>query len=312
MEYPKPVIILSACLDGDPVRYNREILHNEFVEKLKNFVVFKKVCPEISIGLGVPRNPIKIYFSGDTYRLYQSKTKTDVTERMKEFSKTFLENLEEVDGFLLKGKSPSCGYSGTKIYRDKNAKDILKRGSGLFAMAVKERFPDIPCEDELRLNNDELRHHFFTRIFALAQMRDLKKNIRSISRLIEFHSRYKYLLMLYNQSKLIQLGRIVAGYKKGNLLSTVSDYSKIFYAAFSKKPGTRRHINVINHIYGYFSHRLNTAEKKHFLSLVKKYSEDKIQYEVLLEILRNLALHFDTQYLFSQVYFNPYPEQLNA
>ncbi len=252
MEFQKPVIVLSGCLDGEPVRYNKEILHNELVEKMKNFVVFKKVCPEVAIGLGVPRDPVKVYISGNEYRLFQTKTGLDLTEKMKNFSSLFLDSIDGIDGFILKGKSPSCGYSGTKIYRDKNAKDIIKIGSGLFAMAVKEKFPDIPVEDELRLNNEEIRHHFLTRVFAFAEMRNLEKNIKSIKQLIEFHTNYKYLLMLYNQANLVKLGKIVAGYKKGNLDSIVSEYTKIFYTSFRRKPGIKKYINVIQHIYGYF------------------------------------------------------------
>lgn len=309
--FTKPVIVMSACLNGDPVRYNGEILHNELIQKLKNFVDFVKVCPEISIGLSVPRDPIKIYLAEDGNRIYQTKTGLDFTDRMKDFSIRFLDDLNSIDGFILKGRSPSCGWSGTKIYRDKNAKDISRMGMGLFAQNVKEKFPFKPAEDELRLKNDEIRHHFLTRVFAFAEMRNLEKNIHSIKELIDFHTRYKYLLMLYNQSKLSQLGKIVAGYKKGNLKKIVEDYTTIFYTAFEKKPGTKKHVNVIQHIYGYFSERLNPAEKKHFLDLLKKYSANKIPFTVVLEIMRNFVLRFNAKYLVSQKYLNPYPEQLN-
>lgn len=308
--FVKPVIVMSACLDGDRVRYNGEILHNELVEKLKNFVDIMKVCPEIGIGLGVPRDPIKIYQTEAGYRIYQTKTGLDFTEKMKDFSSRFLDGLKDVDGFILKGKSPSCGTSGTKIYRDKNAKDILRMGMGLFAQYVKEKFPLKPAEDELRLKNDEIRHHFLTKVFAFAQMRNLEKNPQSISQLIEFHTKCKYLLMLYNQSKMIQLGKIVAGYKKGNIERIVSDYAVIFYTAFERKPGIKKQINVIQHIYGYFSHRLNPAEKRHFLSLLKKYQSKKIPLITLLELLKSFAFRFDVKYLMAQRYFSPYPDQL--
>lgn len=309
--FSKPVVVLSACLDSEPVRYNGEILHIEPVQKLKNFVEFVKVCPEVSINLGVPRDPIKIYLDRDDYRLFQTKTGIDLTERMKEFSNRFLDTCQEVDGFLLKGKSPSCGASGTKIYRDKNAKDIVKRGTGLFAMIVKKRFPDTIVEDELRLKNHQIKRHFLTRIFASSEMRNLEKNIKTIKELIDFHTRYKYLLMLYNQKKLTQLGKIVAGYKKGNLESTVSEYSKIFYTSFEKRPGIKKQINVIQHIYGYFSGRLNSAEKKHFLSLLKKYRDEKIPFETVFEMMKGFVFRFEIEYLLNQRYFIPYPQDLN-
>ncbi|MCM8789276.1 MAG: DUF523 and DUF1722 domain-containing protein, partial [Candidatus Omnitrophica bacterium] len=309
--FAKPVILLSACLDGDPVRYNGQILHNDLVEKLKKFAEIIKICPEIAMGLGAPRDPIKIYLENDGYRIYQTKTGLDLTEKMEKFSIRFLDDLKDVDGFFLKGQSPSCGFSGTKIYRNKNAKDIIKKGTGLFAKIVKEKFPDKPIEDELRLRDEEIRRHFLIRIFSISEMRYLEKNIRSIRQLIDFHTRYKYLLMLYNQSKLTQLGRIVAGYKKGNLLSTVTDYSRIFYTVFERKPGIKKQVNVIQHIYGNFSEKLNQGEKRHFLDLVKKYSEGKVQYAVLLEMMKSFALRFNTEYILFQRYLNPYPEKLN-
>ena len=309
--FSKPLIFLSACLNSEPVRYNKEIIHDEFVEKLKKFVDIVTVCPEVSIGLGVPREPIKIYLSNDVYRIFQPATQIDFTEKMIEFSLSFLKNLPPVDGFILKGKSPSCGYSGTKIYRNKNAKDILKRGMGLFAQIVKEKFSDKPIEDELRLKNQQIRQHFLTRIFSFAEIRNLEKNIKSIRELIDFHTRYKYLLMLYSQKKLSQLGKIVAGYKKGKLDLTVKEYASIFYTAFEKKPGIRKDLNVLNHIYGYFSHKINEDEKNHFRNLLKKFEQEKIDKTPIVEILKNFALRFGTEYLIIQKYLSPYPEELD-
>ncbi len=227
-------------MNSEKVRYNGEIISDEFVEKLKDFADLITVCPEVSIGLGVPRDPLKVYTSGNGYRLFQTKTGLDLTEKIKIFSSSFLGSIGDVDGFLLKGKSPSCGYSGTKIYSNINAEHIIKRGSGLFAMAIKEKFPYIPVEDELRLKKDAVRHHFLTRIFVFAEFRHLKKNCRSISQLIDFHTGHKHLLALYSQKKLNELEKIITGHKKGKLDKTISDYSNIFYSAFKKNPGARK------------------------------------------------------------------------
>jgi len=305
------LIVLSACLNSEPVRYNREIIRDVFVEKLKKFVDIITVCPEVSIGLGVPREPIKIYLAGDTCRIFQPATQVDYTEKMREFSLSFLKNLPAVDGFLLKGKSPSCGYSGTKIYRDKKAKDIVKRGRGLFAQMVKEKFSDKPVEDELRLKNQQIRQHFLTRVFSFAEMRNLEKNIKSIKQLIDFHTKYKYLLMLYSQKKLSELGRIVAAYKKGKLDLTVKEYSANFYTALERKPGIKRELNVVNHIYGYFSDKINENEKRHFRNLVKKFEQEKIDKTPIVELLKNFAWRLGTEYLIIQKYFSPYPEELD-
>ncbi len=302
MERPK--VILSKCFSY-PTRYNGGIVKDDFIEKLKEFVDFELVCPEMEIGLGVPRPKIIIVMEQKQKRLFQPETNRDLTAIMREYADGYLEKVKDIDGFVLKSKSPSCGLGSANYYQDNK---IIGRTDGFFAEAVKKKFSDLPIETEGRLKNSELREHFLIRIFSFADFRRLKKLV-SAKELVDFHTRYKYLLMTYNQKNLKEMGKIVAdGNMKIN--EKLERYKILFYDAFKRKPSRARHFNTTLHIFGYFSKNLNPNEKTHFLSLLEKYKNGTVEFRVILEMLRNFAYRLDDKYLLGQRYLNLFPEEL--
>lgn len=160
----KPVIVLSRCLAGENVRYDGSNAYDPFVEKLLKYVDIIPVCPEVEIGLPVPRPKI-IVVKENGYKVYQPETHKDLTQPLKDFSYKFLSNLPQTDGFLLKSKSPSCGFSGTKTYKTPEGKGYIGRRKGLFAMAVKEKFPYHPAADELMLKDFYKKYIFLTKLY---------------------------------------------------------------------------------------------------------------------------------------------------
>ncbi len=309
MAFEKPRIVYSACLNLEPVRYNGYDVKDEFALKLRNFVEIISVCPEVSIGLGVPRDRLLVYKESDRYFLFQPSTRIDLTEKMLDFSQRFLNNIDEVDGFLLKSKSPSCGISNVNVYKDKDGKVFLTKSKGLFASEVLKNFPDLPIEDEGRLKNEDIRRHFLIRIFAHADLRAFLKTKRDKKELIEFHKKYKYLLMLYSPGNLKKLGNLVAESKDVNKM--LPEYKAFFIKSLAKKPTKGRYVNVILHILGHISENLKQREKEHFLKLLEDYKNDKVNLKVILEILRNWAYRFDNEYLLAQAFLNPYPDALD-
>lgn len=178
----KPRVVVSSCLAGENVRYDGKPVEDEFSQKLIRYTEVIKVCPEVGIGLGVPRDRVIVYLQDKELRLSQPSTGLELTERMSRFSKDFFEQLPEVDGFLLKSKSPSCGVSRTKTYKDQKGEHYRGLGKGLFASEVLKRFPYLPVEDELRLRSHRVRLLFTLSLFALAYVRE-----RSAE---EFHRRF--------------------------------------------------------------------------------------------------------------------------
>lgn len=300
---------MSACLDLQPVRYNGEVVKDPFAIKLKEYCKIISVCPEVSIGLGVPRDKV-ILQKTESLRLIQPTTGRDLTQLMLSFSKEFLNNLDTVDGFLLKSKSPSCGVSNTKIYKDVYGKEFYGRGKGLFATQVLERFELLPVEDEGRLKNRGLREHFLIRLFAIADLREFLSKAQDVKDIVEFHSRYKYLIMAHSQAKLKRMGQLVAKAKE-NFKEALNEYRILFMEALKRRPTRGQHANTLLHIMGHLSSALKKSEKEHFYSLVKSYKVGHKDLHTLLEIIKSWSYRFDKKYLTDQVYLEPYPNELN-
>ena len=301
--HPKPKILISKCF-FEPVRYDGGTISDPFVDKLKNYIEPITFCPEVVLGLGIPRPRILIVKIKATERLIQPETGRDLTEDMIKVCKSALTEFKEVDGFLLKAKSPSCGVKSTKLYQNDK---VIGKTSGFFARLVEKNFPHLPLEDEGRLKDFKIRDHFLIRIFAFAELRELLQD-PSPSKLVSFHTRYKYLLMSYNQSILKKLGQIVAS--PNSFQEKLLLYKEYFYKAFQRKTNVQRHINTLQHIFGHLSKGLTLKEKRHFLELLKKFEKGLVELITLLELLKSWAIRFEKDYLLFQSYLEPYPREL--
>ena len=177
-DFPKPRIVVSKCLGFAACRYNGLMISSPFVRKLKDHVDFIPVCPEQEIGLGVPRDPIRIVETKGRRSLYQPATGRDVTKEMNDFSAKFFKDLGPVDGFLLKTRSPSCGIKDVKVYPGslKGATPVTGKSSGFFGGLALESYPGRAIEDENRLKNAVIREHFLTRVFAMVHLRETLKS----------------------------------------------------------------------------------------------------------------------------------------
>lgn len=158
--------MVSKCLEFAACRYDGERIANEFVKRLKPYVRFIPVCPEVEIGLGIPRDPILIISQKGELKLVQTTTDKDLSRRMTRFARTFLGSLNDVDGFILKSCSPSCGVKDVKLFRDIEAETVVGKGSGFFGRMVLDRFPDLPVETERRLSYPRIRRRFLNRLFG--------------------------------------------------------------------------------------------------------------------------------------------------
>lgn len=309
--FPNPRIVISRCIGFDPCRYNGEIVQDKFVQRLGPHVEFMCVCPEVEIGLGTPRAPIRIVSSGGGFSLIQPSTGLDVSEKMRQFSRGFLDRLEEVDGFILKNRSPSCGVVDVRVYSGPEKGVAIGKTAGFFGGAVQERFGDRAIEDEGRLKNLKIREHFLTRIFASARFRGLQQSA-SMYDLVRFHAENKLLLMAYSQTKMRLLGRIVANADGKPLGSILDLYGKTFREALQKPPRHASPINVLDHALGYFKNELTSREKRHFLDVLESYRHGKAPLSGAVSVLRSWVIRFESEYLRSQTFFNPFPEDLIA
>jgi uncharacterized protein YbgA (DUF1722 family)/uncharacterized protein YbbK (DUF523 family) len=308
-KFPKPNVVISECLEFTACRYNGQIVHDSFVKKLAKFVNYFPICPEVSIGLGIPRFPVRLVSVGKATRLIQPTTGKDVTEDMNRFSKTWLEKLKGVDGFILKFRSPSCGIKDVRIYAKAEKSPAVGRGPGLFASHVNKYFAGLAIEDEGRLMNLKIREHFLTKLFTLATFREIHKEL-SISTLAKFHAENKFLLMAYGQNELKVLGNIVANHNRKPEAEVFDVYGAALKASMSSPPKRSANINVLMHLSGYFSSRLSKNEKEFFSETLGLYREGRIPHTSAVALLKGWTIRFQDEYLGPQTLFEPIPRAL--
>lgn len=309
MVFLKPRLVVSQCIEFAHCRWNGLMISSDVVKLLKEHVEFIPVCPEVAIGLGVPREPVRVVARADGAYLLQPATGLDCTAPMRSFAARFLAGVGEVDGLILKSRSPSCGLKDVKIYPDRPDAAPSSTGAGFFGQAALERLGHLALEDEARLTNFNLRQHFLTRIYTLAAFRQVLR-AGEMDALVRFQARNKLLLMAYSQKEMRALGAIVANHARKPIAEVLVAYQEHLYLALARPPRATACINVLMHALGYFSERLTSGEKAFFLECVEEYRAGKAPLSVITSLLRSWIIRFEQDYLAEQAFFQPYPEAL--
>lgn len=305
----KPKVMISRCLGFDSCRYDGQTMPFELLEVMREEIDFITICPEADIGLGTPRDSLRLIKEGDEVKLVQTKSKKYLTTQMEHHAKEVLDCYQDVDGFILKGRSPTCGIKDVKIYSGIEKAPVIEKGVGIFAKEVERRYPHLPMEDEGRLTNLRIREHFFTKLYAMFHFKHIAKN-KFISDLNEFHARNKYLYFAYDQVQKNKLGIIIANYNKTNMNQVLDDYFVEMAELFSDIPTKKNYINAFKHILGFFSKEIGKEEKAFILDLIEKYKNDKIEKSSIASVLKLYAIKYNKEYLLQQTIFDPFPEKL--
>jgi len=302
---------VSACLLGQEVRYDGQHKLDRYVrDVLGEHFEYVPVCPEVECGLPTPREAMRLIGDIENPRLVTNKTHMDHTERMLEYTKTKLEKLEGEDlhGFIFKKDSPSSGLYRVKVYNDKGVGE--KKGSGLFAGAFVKHFPNIPVEEEGRMNDPHLRENFIVRVFGHHRWKEFLKSEPSVGELVEFHTREKLLLMAHSVEHYKRLGKLTA---QGGTLpreELFSKFEEIFLEGLTFQATLKKNTNVLHHILGYFKQDLSPWEKQEVLGLVDRYHEGQLPLVVPMTLLNHFINKYDKAYLKKQRYLNPHPKEL--
>tara|TARA_B100001094_G_scaffold325884_1_gene381018 strand:+ start:8701 stop:9663 length:963 start_codon:yes stop_codon:yes gene_type:complete len=306
IKFIRPKVVVSKCLEFAACRYDGQLINNTHIKKLKKFIDFIPICPEVEIGMGTPRDTIRIIENSEERLLYQPETGKDFSKEMDSFSKIFLGKIKDVDGFILKTDSPSCGVYSAKIYPNKKNSPAIKKSSGFFATQVLNSFPNYPIEEEKRLNNIFIRENFYTSIFTTSDF----KNVKDFNSLYKFHAKHKYLFMSYNQIMMTKMGNIAANKKNEKFNIIKEQYFKKLLQLLSKNPRISNNINTQMHVMGYFKKFLTKKEKQHFLNIIELYKDKKIPSSTVNSILNSWVNRFGNEYLEKQSYFLPFPNEL--
>ena len=309
-QWDKLNLVISKCLGDSPCRYDGQKSPCSIVKELKPFANIIEVCPEQEIGLPTPRESIRLLAENNSIKLIEPISKKDLTPLMSEFAEEFFTSLDlkNITGFILKSRSPSCGLKDVKIYNSTVKGASFEKGKGVFAEALYKKFPNAIIEEDGRIKNFSIREHFLTRLFTLSSFKKAK-NENKFSSLLKFHTLNKLLFKSYNQVIQKTLGGLVANHEDLPLSKVFKLYEENLLRLMIKAPSYKRNINVLNHSLGYFE-ELPTKEKDFFYEILNKYRNGKVPLSVPKILLKSYAIRFSNNYLLSQTFLEPYPEEL--
>lgn len=315
VDIPKPEkkipIGISACLMGHKVRYNGGHKRSSLcMNTLADYFDLTPVCPEVGIGLGTPREPIRLVGSEHDYAVVGTDTKElDVTEQLRDYGINTAREMTSISGYILMQKSPSCGMARVKIYHP-NGNPSGFSGSGLFAKGLMETNPLLPVEEEGRLHDPVLKENFFTRIYAFHRWQTTVQDAVSYEAIGAFHAAYKYTLMAHNPQNYTELGRLVAKGRKVALAELQDAYITIFMKTLARRATRKSHTNVMLHLLGYIKQTVASKDRQQILKLIEEYRQGIVPLVVPLTLLRHFLDIHGSDYVKNQAYLKPYPEQL--
>lgn len=302
---------VSACLLGKPVRFNGGHKESRLCsETLGRHFQFVSICPEVAIGLGTPREPVRLV--GDPNRPRAVGTvnpQLDVSDALIAYGERMASELDDISGYILMQKSPSCGMERVKVYQANGYS--VGSGAGLFAQALMRMRPELPVEEDGRLNDPVLRENFLTRVFAHAEWQRLLGAGVTCKALVNFHSRYKYQLMASDPSQYQALGRMVATVGLESLDEFAPAYFSRLMTALKKTASRGSHCNVLQHLSGHLKKHLEDGDKRELQRLISQYREGIVPLIVPLTLLKHHFRRHPDRYIAGQAYLQPHPENLS-
>jgi len=302
---------VSSCLLGEKVRFDGGHKLDRFLTgTLGRFVEYVPVCPEVEIGLPTPRETLRLVGESEAQRLVFSKSGEDITERMNAWAKLRVSALEKENlcGFIFKSKSPSSGMERVKLY-DRNGVPN-KQGVGLFAQVFMEHLPLLPVEEDGRLHDPPLRENFIESIFVFKRWREALAAGLTKGKLVDFHTRHKLLILSHSTEVFREMGKLVAGTKALETQALYASYLALLVKALRLKPTVAKHVNVLQHVLGYFKQQLSADEKQEMLTIIGNYRSQQIPLIVPVTLLNHYVRKYDQPYLKQQFYLNPHPLEL--
>ncbi len=311
MRPPALRIGISACLLGEEVRFDGGHKKDAFLTGvLAPHVEWVPVCPEVEVGMGTPRETLRLVRSTGRTRMVTTRSAVDWTERMTTWSRTRVEEIAglDLDGYVLKKDSPSCGMERVKVYGVDGPG--TRDGRGIFADVLLGRLPLLPVEEEGRLCDPRLRENFIERVFAYRRLRDLFGSKWTTGDLVRFHTANKMALLAHSPVRYQELGRLVAGARAIGRAELRARYERMFMETLAVPATTRRQTNVLSHMAGHFKDKLDAPSRRELAAAIEEYRTGLVPLVVPLTLIAHYVRVHDVAYLAGQVYLQPHPREL--
>ncbi len=304
------LIGVSSCLLGQEVRYDSGHKHNAYLtETLARYFEFIPICPEMAIGLGTPRPPMRLVASAHGTRAVRiADPSVDVTDALSRFGRDTAAQLGDVSGYILKKGSPSCGMERVKIFNDQGVP--VDSGTGVYAQALMRALPQMPVEEEGRLMDPVLRENFIERVFVYHRWQGLLDSGLTPHRLVDFHTDHKFAVLAHDAAAYEVLGRIAARAGSTDLDALAGEYGETLMSALKRRATRKRHANVLMHVAGFLKSYLEAEDKQELLEVIERYRGGLVPLIVPITLLRHHLRRHPNPYIERQTYMNPHPEEL--
>lgn len=305
-----PVISIgiSSCLLGDEVRYDGGHKRHTYIEKtLGQYFEFVGFCPEMAIGMGVPRDPIRLARINDQIRCVGIKDPSlDVTHQLRDCADEQKHWQATICGYIFKKDSPSCGMERVRVYINDSP---TRNGQGLFAQRVMQNFPNLPVEEEGRLGDPILRENFIQRVYVLHRWQQLLAEGLTRHSLAQFHARHKLIIMSHNQNAVRELGKMLAE-GDSDIHRLAANYLTNLMACLKVRATRGNHVNVLQHIQGYLKRNLGADDKAELAEIIEKYRVAELPLIVPITLLRHHFRKSPDAYVDHSFYMHPYPAEM--
>ncbi len=303
---PPLQIGISQCLLGEEVRYDGSGARSSFPHAaLAGLFEYRSFCPEVGIGMTVPRDPIRLVGTEQDYRVVGVKDPTiDKTDELRAYASEQVKQFTDFAGYIFMHNSPSCGLMRVKIYPSRNA-PAKRQGRGIYAAEVTRQLPNLPVEDGGRLFDVVLRENFVTRTFAYAHWLRVNEDLTP-GRLVAFHSRYKYLLMAHSQVAYQETGRLLSNLKS-DFAQKAQTYIGLLMQGLAQPCSRKGHANVLSHLQGYLKKRIDSESRQELGGLIEAYRLGEVPLLAPITLLKHHFRRYPDEYVLQQSYLEPHP-----
>jgi uncharacterized protein YbgA (DUF1722 family) len=232
----------------------------------------------------------------------------DVTDQLHAYGKEMGERLEQISGYILKSRSPSCGMERVKVYDEQGRSS--GKAAGAFAHSLMKKLPLLPVEEEVRLGDARLRENFIMRVFVYHRWQRMVESGLSVAKLQSFHAEHKYLVMAHNQAAYKRMGKMLAEADADNVKVVSCLYMEELMTALKRPASRQHHVNVLHHLLGYLKKQLDSEDKAEMLEVIENYRDGIVPLIVPITLLKHHFRRHSNEYIERQVYLTPHPHEL--
>ena len=251
MSHEQPTLAVSSCLLGMNVRYDGNSKQHSFISSVlnKHFDLFP-VCPEVAIGMGVPRPPIQLRIIGnEIHAIRIDDHDVDVTTSLQAYARQLVTHVRTFCGYIFKSRSPSCGISDTEIFSDHG----ISAGPGIYAREIIHALPYLPAIDEIQLDQAEAKDNFLERVFSLERWHQLGTSPTTLNHLADFHTTHHLTLAAHGNEAYVALSETISNLREPLSHDAINDYLKQFHDCLTTRLTQRDHIRILTSLHNFLA-----------------------------------------------------------